>query len=254
MSRCHGGFPAIFLVLFLALPATWVCGAEGGPDMKLFAELEKTGSSQVLVVSEPEPGRPLLVAWAFREGFGAGAGAAGGRNASQDRASAGARPREGTWVEVFRSAEVAIGRNGFAPQGEKREGDGRTPSGIFPLRLAFGYPDRLDSKMPYRQATPTDVWVDDPASPNYNRWVQKDLAQASSFELMRRDDDLYKYGIVIEYNTEEVVPGAGSAIFFHVWSGPGRNTAGCVATREDHLVELLRWLDPARRPWIVLGV
>ena len=51
-----------------------------------------------------------------------------------------------------------IGRNGFAPVGEKREGDGRVPTGLFPLEFAFGYDPAITSRMPYRQATENDVW------------------------------------------------------------------------------------------------
>jgi hypothetical protein len=40
--------------------------------------------------------------------------------------------REGNWSAVSPPMDAVIGRNGFAPPGEKREGDGKTPSGIFP--------------------------------------------------------------------------------------------------------------------------
>ena len=55
--------------------------------------------------------------------------------------------------------------------------------------------------MPYRQMTPNDIWVDDPASPDYNRLKKRGQTQARSFEDMVLPDDRYKYGIVIEYNT-----------------------------------------------------
>ncbi len=37
------------------------------------------------------------------------------------------------WQRVFGPWTARIGRNGFAPRGLKREGDGRTPSGSLPL-------------------------------------------------------------------------------------------------------------------------
>ena len=43
------------------------------------------------------------------------------------------------WNLVSGPIEAVIGENGFAPPGEKREGDGRTPSGIFSLNRTFGY-------------------------------------------------------------------------------------------------------------------
>ena len=58
--------------------------------------------------------------------------------------------------------DAVIGRNGFAPPGEKCEGDGRTPSGLFRLKTAFGYPPSVPTQMPYRQSQEDDLWIDDP--------------------------------------------------------------------------------------------
>lgn len=107
--------------------------------------------------------------------------------------------------------------------------------------------------MPYRQTAPDDIWVDDPGADDYNRWVKKGRTKAASFEHMRRDDHLYRYGIVIEYNTTPVVKGHGSAIFFHLWMGKDEPTQGCVALSEDDALEILRWLDPAAKPVAAMG-
>jgi len=161
--------------------------------------------------------------------------------------------REGEWRSVFSPMEAMIGKNGFAQPGEKREGDGRTPSGVFPLGTAFGYEPSVETRMPYRQATAEDLWVDDPGADDYNKWVKKGQTKAASFESMRREDLLYRYGIVIEYNTNPVVKGHGSAIFFHVWMDRGESTHGCVALSEKDMLKILRWLDPAAKPVAVMG-
>jgi L,D-peptidoglycan transpeptidase YkuD (ErfK/YbiS/YcfS/YnhG family) len=70
---------------------------------------------------------------------------------------------------------------------------------------------------------------------------------------MRREDDLYKYGIVVEYNTNPVIKGYGSAIFFHLWKGGGKPTEGCIALSEENLIRIIRWLDPAAKPLVVMG-
>jgi L,D-peptidoglycan transpeptidase YkuD (ErfK/YbiS/YcfS/YnhG family) len=70
---------------------------------------------------------------------------------------------------------------------------------------------------------------------------------------MKRDDNLYKYGIVVEYNMNPVIKGHGSAIFFHLWRGNEKPTEGCVALSEEDLVTILRWLNPASRPLVVMG-
>jgi hypothetical protein len=49
----------------------------------------------------------------------------------------------------------------------------------------------------------------------------------------------------------EAFVGRGSAIFLHV-NGAG-STAGCVSVTRPHLIGILRWLNPAARPRIVLA-
>lgn len=157
------------------------------------------------------------------------------------------------WRNAFAPLPALIGSQGIAPPGEKREGDRRTPSGVFSLQRTFGYAPAIDSRMPYRQAGNEDIWVDDPASSDYNRWVSKSETSADSYEVLKRSDDCYKYGIVVEYNTEPVVKGAGSAIFIHVRGSRNQPTLGCVALSERDLLKVLRWLDPAAQPLAVLG-
>jgi len=100
--------------------------------------------------------------------------------------------------------------------------------------------------MPYRQATEDDFWVDDVNSEEYNQWV-KGKPRAASWEKMKRDDDQYKYGVVVEYNRYPVVKGKGSAIFLHVWK-QGEATAGCVSLSEKNLLEILQCLILQRDP------
>ena len=161
--------------------------------------------------------------------------------------------RDGRWHSPFPPMDGVIGRKGFAPPREKREGDGRTPSGIFPRGMVFGYDPSFPTKMPYRQATDDDLWVDDIHADDYNRWVKRGSTKASSFERMKRDDNLYKYGIVVEYNMNPAIKGHGSAIFFHLRRGNEKPTEGCVALSEEDLVTILRWLNPASRPLVVMG-
>jgi L,D-peptidoglycan transpeptidase YkuD (ErfK/YbiS/YcfS/YnhG family) len=157
----------------------------------------------------------------------------------------------GGWRLVFPAFKGSVGEKGFAAMGDKREGDGKSPSGVFPLGIAFGYEPSVATKMPYRQATEDDFWVDDVNSEDYNKWV-KGKPNAASWEKMRRDDDQYKYGVVIEYNTNPIVKGKGSAIFLHVWRDGGP-TLGCVSMPEEMVLKILGWLDPAKKPLIIMG-
>ncbi len=157
------------------------------------------------------------------------------------------------WHRCFGPWPVAVGRNGFAPINEKKEGDGRTPSGTYPIGLAFGKASQINTGLTYRQTRANDLWVDDVNSTQYNQWVSAPT-QATSFENMLRPDGLYDIGAVIEYNTSPVIPGNGSAIFIHIWRDHGlKPTAGCVALNQRNLRQLLAWLRADLKPVIILN-
>ena len=157
----------------------------------------------------------------------------------------------GRWQKVFMGMDAVVGRNGVAPDGKKREGDGRVPSGVFALQRAFGYAPQFQTGLEYSRAGENDFWVDDPASNQYNQWVRGPTS-AKSFEVLRRKDKLYQFAAVIEYNTEPIVAGNGSAIFLHIWRGYNQSTSGCVALSERNLRRVLKWLDKNKNPQIVI--
>ncbi|MGE0268053.1 MAG: L,D-transpeptidase [Candidatus Omnitrophota bacterium] len=146
---------------------------------------------------------------------------------------------------------AVVGRNGLAPAGQKREGDGRTPTGTFELYRSFGYDEMINTDLEYHQVTAEDFWIDDPASVWYNQWVSGQIPSASH-EILRRSDDLYKYAIIVEYNTDPAIPGNGSAIFIHLWRGKSQPTAGCVAMAEPDLLKILGWLKQDDLPVVVI--
>ena len=65
--------------------------------------------------------------------------------------------------------------------------------------------------------------------------------------------DIYKYCLVIEYNTNPVVKGKGSAIFFHLGIKKPYFTLGCVAIYEENMKTMVNWLDPKQNPVIIMG-
>jgi L,D-peptidoglycan transpeptidase YkuD (ErfK/YbiS/YcfS/YnhG family) len=157
---------------------------------------------------------------------------------------------DGQWHRVFGPWVAVIGRNGMAPPGAKREGDGRTPSGTFGFGFFFGVDPDPGVHFRYRRIGASDVWDDDPSSPLYNEWVDdQDADPGADPEPM--DVSAYDYGAVIAYNTART-PGLGSAIFLHI--NIGMPTAGCVTLPVGELLEILRWLNPAAAPRITMGV
>lgn len=138
---------------------------------------------------------------------------------------------------------AVCGRGGV--RSDKREGDGASPKGTFPLLYGFYRADRVarpESGLSMTPLQPDDGWVDDPADPNYNRLVK--LPYAASHEKMWMAEPLYDLVVVIGYNTDPVVSGRGSAIFLHVARPDFSPTAGCIAIGRDTLARLLGLLGP----------
>ena len=137
----------------------------------------------------------------------------------------------------------ALGRGGI--KSAKREGDGATPSGVYPLRKLYFRPDHGPvprTGLDIEAITPDLGWCDDPLSPFYNRSVI--LPFAASHERMWRDDHLYDLVIVIGHNDSPPRKGFGSAIFLHLAREGFEATEGCVALRRRDLVRLLPRIGP----------
>jgi D-alanyl-D-alanine dipeptidase len=144
----------------------------------------------------------------------------------------------------------------------KKEGDGKSPAGIFALGTAFGYASHPlpGLKMPYLNLSPSIECVDDVRSKYYNRIVDRSVVAPDwdSSEKMRNTGESYRWGIVIDHNgivterdSSRPVPGGGSCVFLHIWRSHDKGTAGCTAMSQAELETLLTWLDPARKPLLV---
>ncbi|HEX5318391.1 MAG TPA: hypothetical protein VFW46_04500, partial [Stellaceae bacterium] len=113
--------------------------------------------------------------------------------------------REGWLTWPGGSARAACGRAGISA--EKREGDGASPAGTFPLVRAFYRPDRIAApraSLPLTALSPGHGWVDDPADPAYNRLVT--LPYPAGHEALWREDATYDVLVVIGYNIDPIVP------------------------------------------------
>ena len=146
---------------------------------------------------------------------------------------------EGQYFEAM-SADGFVGYNGIAAAGEKREGDGKTPSGVYGMGYGFGVqaePKQFNGSK-YVKVTKDHVWVDGDAVKDYNTMQRKSEGYAG--ESMYQTP-AYDYGQVIDYNSAGT-PGLGSAIFLHVNTGSGQ-TAGCVSVSQAALLDILDWED-----------
>lgn len=134
----------------------------------------------------------------------------------------------------------SIGRSSACPALDKREGDGFTPLGIWPLRTILFRRDRSgpaqNINLPWRWIGAQDGWSDDPTDPAYNRPVV--LPHRFSTEALIRDDPLYDIIVILGHNDAPPAPGSGSAIFFHIWN-EAKPTEGCVAIAREEMDALL---------------
>lgn len=178
--------------------------------------------------------------------------------------------KHGAWREVGHAAPVVIGHAGAAwgiglnPRQSdgpiKREGDGRSPAGVFAIGRAFGYAPDVATALDYTQMQSTSWCVDVSGSAYYNRIVDARKVGAAAVEgasehmrldLFNHGDPSYREGFVIEHNAQQR-PMGGSCIFAHLWTSPESTTTGCTAMADATMERLLAWLKPAAHPVFVL--
>lgn len=157
----------------------------------------------------------------------------------------------GQWQEkTTLRASGFVGRRGVINAAYKQEGDGCTPTGLYPVGLGFYIQNLPNTGLDTFQVTQDTYWVDDPNSQYYNRRVEgTDNKDWNSAEHMIRYTMQYSYGFVVDYNTNPIVKGKGSAIFFHVSQS---STAGCIATSESMVLSYLAQLDKTQNPYILI--
>ena len=157
-----------------------------------------------------------------------------------------ARVGAGTLRFGGETVAASFGRSGACEAVGKREGDGCTPLGDWPLMTALLRPDRglaaPRTALPWRWLRPWDGWSDAVADPAYNRPVCH--PHLHSAEHLWREDGAYDIIITLAHNTPPV-PGLGSAIFLHCLQPDARPTQGCVAIARDALVRWLTAFTPA---------
>lgn len=139
----------------------------------------------------------------------------------------------------------SIGRNGTSS--DKKEGDGTTPIGQFPIREIFYRADRANlSQLKLNLACSAiekdDGWCDDVNSDNYNKYIK--LPSEESHEKLRREDNIYDIIVVIGYNDDPIIKKKGSAIFLHIARENYQPTAGCIALAKEDLLKVIPQLTP----------
>lgn len=164
--------------------------------------------------------------------------------------------RDGTWVRRNISSYTArLGRTGTRVV--RREGDGSTPAGSFPLLAALGTERTRTTRLGYTRIRDGHCWISDVADPSYNRLVVRERCGTANEDLHRIAlAGPYRRVVVTGYNTSPIVPGLGSAIFLHLHSrhnGSTVPTSGCISLDSAPMDATWRWLDPGQAPRVVIG-
>jgi L,D-peptidoglycan transpeptidase YkuD (ErfK/YbiS/YcfS/YnhG family) len=159
---------------------------------------------------------------------------------------------DNVWRPAFGAMTARVGSKGFADG--KVEGDLKTPTGVYPIGgTMYGIAANPGVRYGYHRLVTDDWWNENPATPGYNSFFHGANPGGAS-EALWEISPQYDHFAVINYNIPVVAadPPRGSGIFLHVMV-PGRATAGCVALGVADLRTILRWLDPAASPRIVMA-
>jgi L,D-peptidoglycan transpeptidase YkuD (ErfK/YbiS/YcfS/YnhG family) len=134
--------------------------------------------------------------------------------------------------------KCAIGKNGITKN--KREGDLKTPRGIFKLKKVLYRRDRIKffkSTLKKNYIKKNIGWCDDPSSKYYNREIKFPFNYSA--EKLWRKDNIYDLIIIINYNCKPVIKNKGSAIFLHICKKNYAPTKGCLAINKNDMMNLI---------------
>ena len=135
--------------------------------------------------------------------------------------------------------KCCIGKKGSTIN--KKEGDKKTPKGIFELENLYFRKDRI--KKPITSLKCIEIkrnmgWCNDiKLSKQYNKLIK--INKKIKHEKLTRKDHKYDLLIPIKYNFKKPIPGLGSCIFIHLTKNY-KPTAGCVALKEKDFLIMLK--------------
>ena len=135
--------------------------------------------------------------------------------------------------------KCCIGKKGSTIN--KKEGDKKTPKGIFELENLYFRKDRI--KKPITSLKCIEIkknmgWCDDiKFFKQYNKLIR--VNEKLKHEKLKRKDHKYDLLIPIKYNFKKPIPGLGSCIFIHLTKNY-KPTAGCVALKEKDFLIMLK--------------
>ena len=135
--------------------------------------------------------------------------------------------------------KCCIGKKGSIKN--KKEGDKKTPKGIFEIENLYYRKDRLGKPITSLKCIEIEKdmgWCDDIDIPEkYNRRIK--VEKKIKHEKLKRKDYKYDLLIPIKYNFNKPIPGLGSCIFIHLTKN-FKPTAGCIALNKNDFLIMLK--------------
>ena len=146
---------------------------------------------------------------------------------------------DGAWKTVYEGIRAKYGMNGLY---KEKEGDSKTPVGVFKMNTPFGIADSVEGFPDNYIKVDSDMyWNGDSASDRYNKLVNAKEYTAfdrSASEHLINYSGYYDYCIDTGYNYEGT-PYRGSAIFLHCVVND-EHTHGCIAIPKEYMTEIMK--------------
>ena len=132
-----------------------------------------------------------------------------------------------------------VGKKGST--NNKKEGDKKTPKGIFEIENLYYRKDRKEKPLTLLKCVKIKKemgWCDDVKVPEiYNKLFK--IKNKIKHEKLRRNDYKYDFLIPIKHNFKRPITGKGSCIFIHL-TRDYEPTAGCIALKEKDFLIMLK--------------
>lgn len=164
---------------------------------------------------------------------------AGSRSSDTGELNVYTKGDDGAWKTVYAGIRAKYGMNGLY---KEKEGDSKTPVGVFKMNTPFGIADSVEGFPDnYIKVDPDMYWNGDSASDRYNKLVNAKEYTAfdrSASEHLINYSGYYDYCIDTGYNYEGT-PYLGSAIFLHCVVND-EHTHGCIAIPKEYMTEIMK--------------
>lgn len=140
------------------------------------------------------------------------------------------------WKKIL-SCKAYVGQNGIH---KKKQGDRKTPVGIYNITMAFGRKKSPGTAgISYTKLNKYHYWSTEKETYNTFVDVRKLKRKQMDGEHLINYDPWYNYSLALDYN-KKCTYLKGSAIFLHCVGGGRTYTMGCIAVSEKYMKTIVK--------------